>query len=67
MDTDRCIEVVPHYAVMLLLVYLALATVELIVGERGFWAELLIIAVVVITYRPVVMRLGIGHGGWEQQ
>jgi hypothetical protein len=35
------------------------------VGEIGFWPELAIIIVVVVVYRPVVMRLGIGPSGWE--
>ena len=67
MDTDRLVEVAPHYIVMLGLVYLALAIVGAAVGEPGFWAEMAIIAVVVVAYRPVVMRLGIGPSAWERQ
>lgn len=67
MDTDRLIEVAPHYVVMLVLVYLALAVVGAAVGAPGFWAEMAIIAVVVFAYRPVVMRLGIGPNAWERQ
>lgn len=66
MDTDRLIQVAPHYVVMLALVYLALAIVGAAVGDPGFWAEIAIIAVVVFAYRPVVMRLGIGPSAWEQ-
>lgn len=67
MDTDRLVEVAPHYVVMLVLVYLVLAIVGTAVGELGFWAEIAIIAVVVFAYRPVVMRLGIGPSAWERQ
>ena len=67
MDTDRLIEVAPHYAAMLILVYLVLALVELTVGDPGFWTELVIIAVIVMAYRPVVMWLGIGPSAWEQR
>jgi uncharacterized membrane protein len=67
MDTDRLIEVAPHYVVMLLLVYLALAIVGTAVGDLGFWAEMAVIVVVVFAYRPVVMRLGIGPSAWERQ
>lgn len=66
MDTDRLIEVAPHYAAMLLLVYLVIAVVGLVVGDLSFWAELAIILVVVFAYRPVVMRLGIGPSAWER-
>lgn len=67
MDTDRLIEVAPHYAAMLLLVYLVLAVIGIVIGDLGFWAELVIIVVIVFAYRPVVMRLGIGPSAWEQR
>lgn len=67
MDTDRLIEVAPHYAAMLLLVYLVLAIIGVVIGDLGFWAELVIIVVIVFAYRPVVMRLGIGSSAWEQR
>lgn len=67
MDTDRLIEVAPHYIVMLVLVYLALAIVGTAVGDLGFWSEIVIIVVVVFAYRPVVMRLGVGPSAWERQ
>lgn len=66
MDTDRLLEVAPHYAAMLLLVYLVIAVAGVVVGEIDFWTELAIILVVVFAYRPVVMRLGIGPGAWER-
>lgn len=66
MDTDRLIEVAPHYVAMLLLVFVVLAIVRLIVGELGFWAEFVVIAVVIFGYRPVVQWLGIGPSAWEQ-
>lgn len=65
MDTDRLIELAPHYIAMFILVFLVLAIVRAIVGEVGFWIELAIIVVVVFVYRPVVMRLGIGPSGWK--
>lgn len=66
MDTDRLREVAPHYIAMLLLVFLVLAVVRTGVGEIGFWTELVIIAVVVFAYRPIVIRLGIAPSAWEQ-
>jgi hypothetical protein len=65
MDTDRLIELAPHYAAMLLLVFLVLTAVRVVVGEVGFWAELAIILVVVVPYRPLVVRLGIAPSSWE--
>ena len=65
MDTDRLLELVPHYVAMFVLVFLILAVVRALVGEIGFWIELAIIIAVVFVYRPVVMRLGIGPSHWE--
>lgn len=67
MDTDRLIDVAPHYAAMLILVYLALALIEITVGDLGFWTELVVIAAIVMAYRPVVMWLGVGPSAWEQE
>lgn len=67
MDTDRLLEVAPHYVAMIVLVYLVLAVVEAVVGGLGFWTELVLIAAVVFAYRPLVMRLGVGPSAWEQR
>ena len=67
MDRDQLIELSPHYVVMLLLVFLVLAIVRAIAGEIGFWIELVIIAIVVFAYRPIVMRLGLGPSSWEEE
>lgn len=65
MDTNRLIEIAPHYVAMLLLVFLTLTIVRAVVGEIGFWIELAIILVVVFAYRPLVIRLGVAPSGWE--
>jgi hypothetical protein len=65
MDTDRLIEVAPHYVAMFLLLFLILAIIEVVVGELSFWIELMIVFVVVFAYRPLVLRLGIAPSGWE--
>lgn len=67
MDTDRIVEIAPHYVAMILLAFIAFAVVGAIVGQPGFWARLLIIAVVVFAYRPIVMSLGIGPSAWERE
>jgi len=67
MDRNQLIELVPHYVAMLLLVFLVLAIVRASVGEVGFWIELVIIAVVVFAYRPIVVRLGFGPSSWVER
>lgn len=66
MDTDRLVEVAPHYAVMLILALLVPVVVRNVIGRPDFWIELVLIFVVVFAYRPVVMRLGIGPEAWER-
>lgn len=66
MDRDWLIEVAPHYAAMLFLVYLVLAIVQVTVGDLSFWVEIVIIAVIVFAYRPIVMELGVGPSAWEE-
>ena len=65
MDTDRLMELAPHYIAMFILIFLIIAIVRAVVGEIGFWTELAIIIAIVFVYRPVVTRLGIGPSGWE--
>lgn len=67
MDRDELKEVAPHYAAMILLVYLALGILWITVGGLGFWGDLVIVVAIVVAYRPVVMRLGIGPSSWEQR
>ncbi|MEF8774838.1 MAG: hypothetical protein V5A23_06625 [Halobacteriales archaeon] len=66
MDTDTLVALAPHYLAMLLLAYGAVALFRLAVGEAQFWPELVVIAVVVFGYRPVVIQLGIEPEPWSQ-
>jgi hypothetical protein len=65
MDTDRLMEIAPHYIAMFILVFLVLEIVRTVAGEIGFWIELAIIIIVVLAYRPIVTSLGIGPSGWK--
>lgn len=64
MDRDSLVELLPHYAAMLLLVFLVLGIVRLLVGDLGFWIELVIIVAVVLVYRPVAQYLGVAPSIW---
>lgn len=65
MDTDQLKELVPHYVAMLILVFGGLAVVRAAVGEIGFWTELAIVLLIVLAYRPIVLRLGVAPSAWE--
>ncbi|MFO7926795.1 MAG: hypothetical protein ACQET5_07505 [Halobacteriota archaeon] len=66
-DTDRILDVLPHYIVLLLLVFLVLAVVREFVGDLGFAVELLIVLAVTFAYRPVVQRLGVAPDSWANR
>jgi uncharacterized membrane protein YdbT with pleckstrin-like domain len=65
MESNTLVELAPHYLAMLLLVFLVLAVVRTLVGDLGFWIEVVIIFVVVFLYRPGVKRLGVAPSAWE--
>jgi hypothetical protein len=65
MESNTLLELVPHYLAMLLLVFLVLAVVRTLVGDLGFWVEVVIIFVLVFLYRPGAKRLGIAPAAWE--
>lgn len=67
MDRDQLIELVPHYVAMLLLVFGTLAVVRSFVGDIGFWAELIIVLVVVVAYRPIVKQLDMEPSAWKER
>jgi hypothetical protein len=66
MDTETLLELVPHYVAMVILVYLVLAVVRLVAGPVGFVVELVVIAAVVVAYRPLVRYVGLEPGIWEE-
>jgi hypothetical protein len=65
MNRDTLLALAPHYAVMLVLVFVALAVWRSIVGEIGLLEEFAAIAVIVFSYRPVVKRLGVAPEPWQ--
>ena len=67
MKTEGLAELVVHYLLMLLLVFAALTVVSSIVDDPALWQELLIVAVIAFSYRPLVLRLGVAPERWERQ
>lgn len=64
-DVDRLVELVPHYAAMILLLFVVLAIVRAVAGDLGFWIELGIVLVVAVAYPAAVRRLGVAPTAWE--
>ena len=62
---DRLVELAPHYILMILLMFLALAIVEQALGELDFWPSLAIALLVAIAYPIVLRRLGRAPEAWQ--
>lgn len=66
MDRSQLVELVPHYLAMMFIVFIALGAIRSILGgQLPLWQEFAIVVVVVILYRPVVVRLGWAPSAWE--
>ena len=67
MDRKSLVQILPHYVAMVILALLALAVLEAVIGDVGFWLELAAIAVVIALYRPVILRLGLAPPPWQNR
>lgn len=65
-DRDDIVELAPHYLAMFLLAIATLWALELATDDLNFWIETAIVLVVLVLYRPVVIRLGYAPRLWEQ-
>ncbi|TKR24839.1 hypothetical protein [Natronomonas salsuginis] len=66
-NTERVLNVLPHYLVLLILVFVLLAAVRELLGDLGFAVELLLVLAVTIAYPPVVRRMGVAPESWAKQ
>ncbi|MFB6227890.1 MAG: hypothetical protein ABEH88_04800 [Halobacteriales archaeon] len=65
MDTDKLLELAPHYLALVVLIFAVLAAVEFLVGGVALLIELVTAGTVAFLYRPIVVRLGIAPSIWE--
>ena len=61
------LELAAHYVVMLTIVFVVLGVVRGVYGDLSFWIDVVIIGVIVFSYRPLVLRLGVAPEMWEEQ
>ena len=65
MDRATLLALAPHYAVMLLIVFVVLGLWRAFIGDLGLVGEFVVVAVIVFGYRPVVLRLGLAPEPWR--
>jgi hypothetical protein len=66
MDRDTVLQLAPHYVAMFALVLIAIGVLGQFVGDIGLLLRLVTVFVVVFSYRPLVLRLGVAPDVWEQ-
>ncbi|PSQ27589.1 hypothetical protein BRD09_08295 [Halobacteriales archaeon SW_10_68_16] len=64
-DTEKIRTLVPHYAVMLVVVFAVVGALRTLLGEVRLVVEFVVILVIVFLYPFVVRRLGYAPGVWE--
>ncbi len=64
-DTDKIKSLLPHYAVMLVVVLLTTSILRTVLGEVSLVVEFGVILVIVLAYPFVVRRLGYAPDVWK--
>lgn len=67
MDTDHIRAVAPHYVAMVILLLIVFNGVRFLLGEANFWLEMAVGLVVILAYRPVVLRFGYAPSVWKER
>lgn len=65
LDRQQILELLPHYLAMMVVAFVGVSIVRATVGDLGFWPEFAIILVLVVLYRPIVVRLDLAPSAWE--
>lgn len=67
MNRDDLVDVLPHYAVMLIAVFVGLGVLEAVLGPVSFWIEIAVITFIVFSYQPIVVQLGLAPDAWTRR
>ncbi|SDJ40530.1 hypothetical protein SAMN05216226_10352 [Halovenus aranensis] len=56
-DRDEILELLPHYAALVVIVLVAMATFRTVVGSQNPLIEFSLVVILVFGYRPLVARV----------
>ncbi|MFB6233612.1 MAG: hypothetical protein ABEH61_05075 [Haloarculaceae archaeon] len=65
-DTDTIRQLVPHYVVMLVVVFAVVGVVRALLGEVRLLLEFAVVLVTVFLYPFAVRRLGYAPSVWQE-
>lgn len=66
MDRQTVLALAPHYAAMFVLSIVALSAWGFLFGPTDVVGQFLLIGLIVFSYRPVVLRLGLAPEPWRE-
>jgi hypothetical protein len=64
--TEKVRQLAPHWAVMFVVMFVALAAVERVVGGLGLAASLMLVLAIAFAYPFVVRALGVAPTVWQR-
>lgn len=64
--TEKIRQLAPHWAVMFVVMFAALALVERVVGQLSFFASLFLVFVIAFGYPAIVRALGVAPPVWQR-
>lgn len=64
--TEKVRQLAPHWVVMFIVMFVALATVERVVGGLGLAASLVLVLAIAFAYPFVVRALGVAPAVWQR-
>ncbi|ADJ13538.1 hypothetical protein [Halalkalicoccus jeotgali] len=64
---SRIVDLLPHYLVMITVIFGVLVAVEALYGELGFWASFVVAIAVAAIYPSLVRRVGIAPDAWRRE
>lgn len=62
---ERLLELLPHYLLMIAVIFAVLIAVQELFGELGFWPSFAVALAVAIAYPRIVNRLGFAPDPWR--
>lgn len=62
---SRLVGLLPHYLVMIAVIFAVLIAIQELYGELGFWASFAVAIVVAAVYPLVVRRFGLAPASWQ--
>lgn len=63
---EKIRQLAPHWGVMFVAMFVALAVVERAVGEIGFLASMVLVLAIAFAYPYVVRALGVAPPAWQR-